>query len=34
VFWQNKGFEGVVYASNVSASEGALAATNMNGRIH
>lgn len=34
VFWQNKNFEAVVYASNVSASEGTSAATRMNGRIH
>jgi hypothetical protein len=34
VFWQNKSFEAVVYGSNVSVSEGAAAATNMNSRIH
>jgi hypothetical protein len=34
VFWQNKNFEAVVYASNVSSSEGGSAATHMNGRIH
>jgi len=34
VFWQNKNFEAVVYASNVSTSEGNAAATHMNGRIH
>jgi len=34
VFWQNRSFEAVVYASNVSASEGSSAATRMNGRIH
>ena len=34
VFWQNKNFEAVVYASNVSDSEGTSAATRMNDRIH
>ena len=34
VFWQNKSFEAVVYASNVSASEGSSEAAQMNGRIH
>ena len=34
VFWQNKNFEAVVYASNVSDSEGSSAATRMNDRIH
>jgi hypothetical protein len=34
VFWRNKNFEAVVYASNVSAAEGSSAATHMNGRIH
>ena len=34
VFWQNKNFEAVVYASNVTSSEGSSAASNMNGRIH
>ncbi|HEV2029253.1 MAG TPA: hypothetical protein VGS16_12095 [Candidatus Dormibacteraeota bacterium] len=34
VFWQNKSFEAVVYASNVSTSEGNSAATHMNDRIH
>ena len=34
VFWRNGNFEAVVYASNVSASEGSSAATQMNGRIH
>ena len=34
VFWQNKNFEAVVYASNVSDSEGSSAAVRMNDRIH
>ncbi len=34
VFWQNKNFEAVVYASNVSTSEGNSAANHMNARIH
>jgi hypothetical protein len=34
VFWRNKNFEAVVYASNVTASEGSSAAAHMNGRIH
>ena len=34
VFWQNKNFEAVVYASNVSTTEGDSAATQMNSRIH
>jgi hypothetical protein len=33
VFWQNKNFEAVVYASNVSVSEGKTAAIRINGRI-
>ena len=33
VFWQNKNFEVVVYASNISASEGDSATTRMNSRI-
>jgi hypothetical protein len=34
VFWQTKNFEAVVYASNVSVSEGSSEAEQMNGRIH
>lgn len=34
VFWRNKNFEAVVYASNISTSEGSSAAAHMNGRIH
>jgi hypothetical protein len=34
VFWRNKNFEAVVYAMNVSATEGSLAAAQMNSRIH
>jgi hypothetical protein len=34
VFWQNKNFEAVVYASNVPDSEGSSAAARMNERIH
>ena len=34
VFWQNKNFEAVVYASNLSSSEGNSAADHMNARIH
>jgi hypothetical protein len=34
VFWQKKNFEAVVYASNVSDSEGGSAATRMNDRIN
>ena len=34
VFWQKKNFEAVVYASNVSDSEGGSAAARMNDRIH
>jgi hypothetical protein len=34
VFWQSKNFEAVVYASNISPSEGSSAATRMNGRIY
>jgi hypothetical protein len=34
VFWQNKNFEAVVYASNVSSPEGNSVASHMNGRIH
>lgn len=34
VFWRNKSFEAVIYASNVSASEGIAMAADMNSRIH
>jgi hypothetical protein len=34
VFWRNRNFEAVVYASNISADEGSSAAAHMNGRIH
>jgi hypothetical protein len=34
VFWQNKNFEAVEYASNVSSAEGSSVATHMNRRIH
>jgi hypothetical protein len=33
-FWQNKNFDAVVYADNLSASEAESAVTGMNGRIH
>jgi hypothetical protein len=34
VFWQSTNFEAVVYAINVSASEGGSAAAQMNDRIN
>jgi hypothetical protein len=34
VFWRSQNFEAVVYAINVTASEGSAAAAQMNGRIH
>jgi hypothetical protein len=34
VFWQNRNFESVVYASNLPDSEGSSAAARMNERIH
>ena len=34
VFWQNRNFEAVVYASNVPDSEGSSVAARMNDRIH
>jgi hypothetical protein len=33
-FWQNKGFNAVVYADNLSAADGASAVASMNARIH
>jgi len=33
-FWQNKSFDAVVYADNISASEATAAVNRMNGRIH
>lgn len=33
-FWQNKNFDAVVYADNLSASEASSAVNGMNGRIH
>jgi hypothetical protein len=33
-FWQNKSFDAVVYADNLSESEATTAINRMNGRIH